>query len=225
MSALVGNAKRIQSCTLIGGAKKRIGHTRETMFNTQFGNAENAISYKAEADCTLSYDCEDSKPIIDMIREKLKIYSNSVAISLKSGKNLQFTLGNIPEITDVSDKIIAMKSPSLWNKYLKKSESKHPADVLVYNDSLKNKWVFFAMDDVVNYIVNSASWRLLVTGRIKGDFKINEKDSRQFLTYEYRPNKGYLLGANGGQGGKFIDLLTKNIPNFSMPIVSMPIVI
>jgi len=70
------------------------------------------------------------------------------------------------------------------------------------------------MIDVINFIVERCTWRLLSTGRLKGDFedKSSKSKKRAILTYEYRTkHKSYFLGASGGQGKFFIQLLKQNI--------------
>jgi len=96
---------------------------------------------------------------------------------------------------------------NIFNKYLKKIESKRPSDLLVYRDT--DKWIFFNMNDIINYISEKCIWRKLDTGRIKGDFKDMSKNNiRQYITYEYRPkHKNFFLGLNGNKGIDFIILL------------------
>ena len=99
-------------------------------------------------------------------------------------------------------------------KYLKKNGSDKPADILVYLDMNKKEWVFFNMDNVIEFIASNCVWRILESGRIKGDFMdTSKKGKRQYLTYEYRKtHNSYFLGANGGKGREFIVLLMNNIP-------------
>jgi hypothetical protein len=132
--------------------------------------------------------------------------------SIKSGNNLQFTLGSIPEVTLVENKAGALSQRSVWNKYLKKSTSQSPADLFVYRT--ESGWIFFNMDRVIEFIISNANWRTIPSGRVKGDFKDDSKKGvRQYLTYEYREkHKSHFLGANGNRGIPFIDLLKKNIP-------------
>lgn len=197
------NSKRVESCKKVGGEKKRLGHKHEDVFGSLWCDPS-AITYKAEADKTIT-----NKEMLDTLKEKLNVPSGQC--SIKSGKNLQFTLGNIPEVTNVENKLEAISQRAVWEKYLGKSTSATPADVLVYKD--KDRWIFFNMHHVIDFIVKFSSWRITETGRIKGDFQDgSKKGTRQYLTYEYRPtHKGYFLGANGNQGKKFIELLEKNL--------------
>lgn len=218
---LTGNAKRKASCKQVGGAKKRRGHYLEGIFNQQFGDPQCALTYKAEADCTLCDANIATKALLESLTKTIGWNAADPthhSISLKSGSNIQFTLGNIPEITEATDKLAAMKETSLWNKYLKKSESEKPAGLLVYFDLASKSWVFYNMDQVIDFIVANSRWRLLATGRIKGDFQ-KETRYKQYLTYEYRDTHGsYFLGANGGQGKPFMNLLKKKLPNVIAPL-------
>ena len=56
------------------------------------------------------------------------------------------------------------------------------------------------MDEVIDFIMENAEWRLLETGRIKGDFY-----GTQYLTYEFRStHNSHFLGANGNKGHVFV---------------------
>lgn len=207
-----GNKKRIESCKKVGGEKKQAGHQLEKDFLKKYNSDEldNPTEYGPTSDTTIS----TSHPICDILAET--IYYSSLYVSNKSGKSIQFTLGQIPELNNVSIDTLNDKEflSRLFNKYLKKNESAKPAGILAYKDDIRHKWIFFNMDDVVNYIVEKCVWRILDTGRIKGDFKDNSKKGiRQYLTYEYRPHphKSYFLGVNGGRGIDFIHLLMNEI--------------
>jgi hypothetical protein len=221
MEPLTGNEKRKASCKQVGGAKKRRGHQVEGILNQQFGQASDALTYKAEADCSLSMSNPATQTLWTQLQTTLKMDPSDpthLSASVKSGNNLQFTLGIIPEITNAADKLAVMNTKQLWNKYLKKSESAKPAGLLVYLDSATKSWIFFKMDDVVNYIVEKSVWRLLATGRMKGDFA-TAKGKKQILTYEYRDTHGsHFLGANGGQGRAFIRFLEQNLPHLVVPV-------
>jgi len=198
MSTLTGNEKRKASCKAVGGEKKRTGHKREDVFGERFCDPT-ATTYKAEADKTIT-----NKELLTTLNAKIGPLKTG-ATSLKSGKNLQFTLGNIPEITDADDKLAAMSKRELWEKYLAKSHSANPASVLCYKT--ETGWIFFNMGDVIDFIVAHATWRLLPSGRVKGDF-----NGTQYLTYEYRTtHKSHFLGANGNKGKPFIALLKANL--------------
>jgi hypothetical protein len=202
---LTGNEKRIASCKAIGGEKKKIGHIREKEFTKQYNLSElNApIEYKATSDTLIDVN----HTIYEVLKEELKV--SGANVSNKSGNNIQFTLGQIPELKDIEiEQLTPLLVYEIFNKYLKKNTSEKPADILVYKDEKNSRWIFFNMDDIIEYITTKCSWRKLSSGRIKGDFKNNSKKGfSQYITYEYRQHKGYFLGLNGGAGKKFIDLL------------------
>ena len=203
---LRGNDKRIASCTKVGGEKKQNGHKIEKEFTKQYNINElnSPTEYGPKSDTRI----DNTHPICETLKYKLNV--NGLNVSNKSGKNIQFTLGQIPELKDIEiEKLTKSNVYEIMNIYLKKSNSDKPADILVYKDTEKNRWVFFNMDDIVNYITNKCIWRKLATGRIKGDFIDNSKKGiSQYITYEYRDtHKSYLLGVNCGKGKKFIDLL------------------
>lgn len=203
---ITGNEKRKASCKKVGGEKKLIGHKREKEFLKQYNIKEldSPIEYGAKSDTSI----DECHPICNILKEKLNVTGFNV--SNKSGENLQFTLGQIPELKDIEiDDLTPQLVREIFNKYLKKSNSDKPADLLVYKDIEQNRWIFFKMDDIIEYIITNCTWRKLSTGRIKGDFKDNTKKGfSQYITYEYRDtHKSYFLGLNGGKGKKFIDLL------------------
>ncbi len=203
---LKGNDKRIQSCKNVGGEKKRKGHGIEKDFLKQYNvnEVDNPTEYGATSDTTIS----KNHPIYDILVKELNVKDNNV--SNKSGNNIQFVLGNIPELDNIDVSILTYDYvKNIMNIYLKKINSAKPSNILVYKDELSKRWIFFNMDDIVEYISNNCIWRKLDTGRIKGDFKDNSKKGySQYVTYEYRnTHKSYFLGLNGGQGRKFIELL------------------
>jgi hypothetical protein len=136
-----GNERRKASCKAIGGAKKIAGHK----FKEQFGGPVlQPTTYKSEADATLI-----NPEVLSRLKNVIGLIPDGHA-SLKSGKNLQFTLGRIDEITSTAndaEKIAAMSQRPLWEKYLKKTESGKPASLLVYWNG--TNWIFFKMDDVI----------------------------------------------------------------------------
>ena len=219
--SLTGNAKRIASCKLVGASKKIVGHKRENDFHQQFNpSLVGKICYANKSDGSV----DPGHPITEIFKDKFNL--NQFNSSNKSGNNLQFTLGKIPEL-EGEDRLTYIQnkenSKKLFEKYLKKTESDAPADLLVYKDSRRKNWVFFKMDDVVNYITEKCTWRQLVSGRLKGDFPDNSrKGISQYLTYEYRTkHKSYFLGLNGNKGYHFIRLLMHNelgIPHHIEPV-------
>lgn len=212
---LTGNEKRKESCRLVGGEKKRVGHRRENDFKQQYNPAstEEPTEYAATSDTWIREDAS----IAEKLRHRFSLPMRNLYVSNKSGNNLQFTLGSIPEL-DTPDNLAWLQDKThcaeLFNKYLKKDGTARPADLLVYKDTKQSKWIFFKMDDVVSFIVENAMWRKLETGRIKGDFlNSSKKGHAQYLTYEFRStHKSHFLGLNGGKGVQFIELLKERIP-------------
>ena len=104
---LKGNDKRKESCKKIGGEKKRIGHDIEVEFMKQFNNPEfirhqkakeegkNTIEYGATSDTII----DESHPVRDVLKDILSI--TGVNVTNKSGSNIQFVLGNIPEFKQI----------------------------------------------------------------------------------------------------------------------------
>jgi hypothetical protein len=203
---LAGNDKRKASCKKVGGAKKRGGHRTEDLFNDHFGISR-PTTYRAEADSVIS---PENPRGAELIAQFPRLSSHRV--SIKSGKNLQFTLGRIDEVTAAADPLAALSSRGLWEKYLAKSQSSNPADLLAYR--MDDGWVLFEMSRVIDFIVDKCTWRKLDSGRFKGDFAdTSRKGVSQYLTFEYRgTHKSQFLGANGNKGRKFIELLMANLP-------------
>tara|TARA_R110000796_G_scaffold250486_1_gene379510 strand:- start:1051 stop:1695 length:645 start_codon:yes stop_codon:yes gene_type:complete len=192
------------------------GHKREVVFNQKYGNPDDEINWSgASADCEIH-----DESLINILRRTIGFPGNGV--SLKGGNTIQIHLGNLPELTsknkliveknhkghtkvghgiNFSEQVSVLKTKSFWNKYLRKG------DVLAYSYD-NGQHIFFNMDDVIDFIITECEWRLLDTGRLKGDFF-----GHQHLTYEYRKKKGlFVLGAHGGRKGKeFIELLKNKI--------------
>ena len=124
------------------------------------------IEYGATSDTTI----DESHPVRDVLKDTLNI--TGVNVTNKSGKNLQFSLGNIPEFkkiqsaTEITHDFVS----NLLCKYLKKSNSVKPADILVYKYTNKKKWIFFNIVKVIEYIAEKGKWRKLESGRYKCDF-------------------------------------------------------
>ena len=204
----IGNEKRKESCKKVGAEKKYKGHKREKDFLKKYNPSklDSPIEYGATSDTSIC----STHPICNKLNETIKPPNRNV--TNKSGRSIQVTLGNIPELKNIdTDKLNQDKEyvRNIFNKYLKKSESLKPAGILVYKDTENKKWIFFNVDDVVNYIAENCIWRKLPTGRIKGDFKDESKKGfSQYITYEYRgTHKSYLLGMSGAKGLPFINLL------------------
>ena len=215
--SLTGNDKRKETCKKIGGEKKRTGHDIEIEFLKQYNNPEyiryeqaknegkNTIEYGATSDTTIYA----SHPVRDVLKDILNI--TGVNVTNKSGKNIQFVLGNIPEfkqiqnVTEITHDFVS----KLLNNYLKKGNSIKPADMLVYKYTSKKKWIFFNIAHVIGYIAEKGKWRKLESGRYKCDFDNGtKKGTGQYITYEHRDtHNSDFLGSNGNTGIKLIDLL------------------
>ena len=202
-------------------AVKRGGHKREEKFNRKMGYDDAEINWSgSSADCLI--DPEKLSPSLEEWITKKGI-SLEGGVSMKGGTTLQFHLGNIPELTDkqnystaknnkgqtcvdhgisFEDQLRSLRSPEFWSKYLRKGE------LLCYEDEESEEYNYFKMSDVISYICGECDWRILPTGRLKGDFH-----GKQILTYEYRKKKkSFVLGAHGGENGKkFIKLLKDKI--------------
>jgi hypothetical protein len=220
------NKKAVHAMTSSQASEKKLGgHDNERDFNSVFGDKNADINYSGpSSDCVIL-----DESFLNILKKKLLVKGNNV--SLKSKSTIQIHLGLLPELTNMviwnrslsqkrmsTGKICTagehgisfrkqeeiLKSYAFWDKYLAKGE------ILCYRDE-GNKWIFFNMEDVINFIISNFVWRLLETGRIKGDCQ-----GKQYLTYEYRSEEHklcFVLGAHGGHKGKeFIDLLIKNIP-------------
>ena len=213
-----GNDKRKISCKKVGGEKKRIGHEIEKEFTRQYNSndLDKPIEYGAKADTSIDIN----HPICEILKQTLNI--NGFNVSNKSGNNIQFTLGQIIELKDIEIELLTKdKIINIFNKYLKKINSDKPVDLLVYKDTDNNRWIFFNIDDIINFIANECIWRKLSSGRIKGDFNDNSrKGISQYITYEYRnTHNSYFLGLNGNKGKKFIELLMNNGINYYCDII------
>ena len=216
---LKGNDKRKESCRKVGAEKKRSGHNIEVEFLKQFNNPEymryeeakkegkTLIEYGATSDTTI----DESHPVRNVLKDVLNI--TGMNVTNKSGSNLQFTLGNIPEFKEIQDvtQITSEFVSNLLYKYLKKNNSSKPADILVYKHEPNKKWIFFNIIHVIGYIVEKGIWRKIEkTGRYKCDFENGTKKGKgQYITYEHRNGKhnSDFLGANGNTGIKLIKLL------------------
>ena len=195
---------------------KKRGHLRESHFNSMYGDPSAIINWSgANADCLIR-----DESLISILKTKIEPLSNEV--SLKGGNTIQIHLGKIPELTDIenyivtktnngqtkvdhgidfSEQVKALKTKDFWDKYFRKG------DILSYSYD-DGQYIFFSMSEVIDFIISNCEWRLLETGRLKGDFF-----GRQYLTYEYRKKKNlFVIGAHGGNKGRqFINLLKDNI--------------
>jgi len=200
------NEKRKESCRKVGSHVKHIGHRREIEFLERYNptRVNDPISYGATSDTTMDIE----HPVYKKLQDVLSVKGPNV--SNKSSNNIQLVLGNIPELLNVSmESLTETFNKNLFNKYLKKCDSDTPVDILAYRDVKNPRWIFFNVDDVVNFISTKCNWRKLKSGRMKGDFENgSSKGCGQYLTYERRStHNSHFLGFNGNKGKVFIDLL------------------
>ena len=201
---------------------KRGGHLREQIFSNQFTRGRMSVlneqvNYSgSSADGVITQ--EDFKWIISELKTK------DGSVSIKGGNNFQFHLGNIPELIDYNslveekkpspkrplklethfsssishaEQLAALKSKKFWEKYLKKGE------ILAIDH--ESQWHFFSLDDVIHLLISGEFlvWRILSTGRIKGDCFFSDGRKRVGITFEHRFEKNQsVLGAHGGGAGK-----------------------
>jgi hypothetical protein len=194
---------------------KKRGHEIEKIFNEKFGDSKAVINYSGKTS-----DCVVTKLVYQ--KHLIKLNPENYTISIKSGKTMQFHLGNIPELSnketfissyhknlkghscgkhnvDFEAQVKHLKSIQFWQKYLKKGA------ILCYVEDCK--YVFFKMDDIIDLIILKFTWRLLSTGRIKGDFN----GKMGIITFEYRKDhNSFVLGAHGGRNGiLFVKIISK----------------
>lgn len=215
----------------IARKKKKQGHHRELLFNKYFGNPSREINFSgSSADCIV-----ENRDLIALLNNFFSL--NDYSLSLKGGRTTQIHLGWIEELSskeiwmktltkktingklrtcgqhgvNFKNQVQVLKSIKFWEKYLAKGS------LLVYTDDCDNWW-FFKMEEVIEFICRNFNWRLLDTGRIKGDYDdgINIK---QIFTYEFRDEshkKTFVLGAHGGSKGlEFRNLLLKKVRSIS----------
>jgi hypothetical protein len=168
--------------------------------------------------------------------------SNSIdtegKLMLRVGKNWQFHLGDLPEIGSIIffaksiqkkkinnkvlecgkyDKVWALqvdqlKSKSFWEKYFCKEHQ-----VFCFSND-NSEYFFFNIHDIINYIIKNTKWRLLETGRIKGDLFLEDGKSITIFTLEFRNEshkKCFAFGAHGGgKGIQLFLILLRNIKHY-----------
>lgn len=168
--------------------------------------------------------------------------SNEIGIDgklmLRVGKNWQFHLGDLPEIGSINEfaksikrKKISTKilecgkynkdwetqlneltSNSFWEKYFCKGH-----DVFCFSND-NYEYFFFNIHDIVNFIIKNTKWRLLETGRIKGDLKLENGVKITIFTIEFRNEshkKCFAFGAHGGNKGiQLFLILLRNIKHY-----------
>jgi hypothetical protein len=229
---------RSESMKKIGRVVKERGHAYEVVFNSLFNKRQKLNFSGASSDCFISGDD---------IEQKLKpLNVNGRLVSLKASNTWQFHLGKIPELSDTDfykkslkqiipagkskpetcgrhnisfeKQEVVLRTKSFWKKYFGKG------DYLCYTDR-KGLWRFFSMNDVIDFIIENTNWRLLHTGRIKGDYELQVKKAngevttktfKGIITFEFRNEdhkQTFVLGAHGGTNGlKFMEIISSYIP-------------
>lgn len=153
--------------------------------------------------------------------------------SLKSGKNWQFHLGNFSPYTEkwgtqylnggklveytapIDQIVLDLRSENFIRSFILKG------NFLVVYDVVH--WLIFDSEDIVNLMQDSEviKWRILESGRIKGDFYYNTM-KRTVFTMEYRAEehkKQFVFGAHGGGSGEQLkNLLKENLFFNSIPV-------
>jgi hypothetical protein len=159
-------------------------------------------------------------------------------LMLRVGKNWQFHLGDIPEIGSINYFEKSIKKIKIKNKILEcgsydkkwKAQVEHLQSHLfwekyfckghnVFCFSNNNyEYFFFNIHDIVNFIINNTKWRLLETGRIKGDLFLEDGASLTIFTIEFRNEshkKCFAFGAHGGgKGIQLFLILLRNIKHY-----------
>lgn len=220
--------KRQETGRRMGRQWKELGHAREHVFNALFHRRGPLNTTGASADCEVNDETAERLADLGVIGRR---------VSLKGGASAQFHLGVIEELSDkeeyknslttrmVRDKPATcgthsvnwyaqqqvLRDESFWQRRLGKG------DYYCQIEKDNKGFTFFSMADVIRFIVEKTRWRLLETGRIKGDLpRINKDKSAtlvQVLTFEYREeHDSFVLGAHGSRNGyKFCYILKQHI--------------
>lgn len=152
---------------------------------------------------------------------------------LKSGKNWQFHLGSFSPYTDkwgthflnqgkivkyhqaYEDIVSDLKSDRFLKSFMLKGNF-----FVVYDSP---NWLIFDSQDIIDLMQDSdhVKWRVLESGRIKGDFH-TEILKRTVFTLEYRAEehkKSFVFGAHGGGAGeRFKNFLKEYLFFNSIPV-------
>lgn len=213
---------------------KREGHKKEEVFHHLYGDSSIDFTKNASGASADNYTGK-SNQITARLNDFFRWSRETLSISLKGGNTIQILLGNFPELqsdqikigttpkgnTKVTYKMTfdeqleVLRSRKFWNRVLKKGD----IDLMCYFYTEVGEYLFFNMDDVVEFICEKIEWHSLETGRLKGWY-----EGKQYLTFEYRrKKKTFVLGAHGGQKGReFVNMLRENIPSLSdVPAVKL----
>jgi hypothetical protein len=152
---------------------------------------------------------------------------------LKSGKNWQFHLGSFKNFEEKwapifidNDKVVRYSidaddiiSDFVTDEFIKTFMLK--GNFFVVYDF--ENWLIFDSKDIQNLMQNpdKVQWRLLESGRVKGDFFIS-KGKRTIFTMEYRAEshkRQFVFGAHGGGAGeRFKRILKEELLFNSVPV-------
>ena len=152
---------------------------------------------------------------------------------LKSGKNWQFHLGSFEQFTKKwqvellkGGKIVKYncESPELLNDLRSQTFIKSyilKGKYFVIYDT--ENWLIFNSWEILDFMQDTdiVKWRILESGRIKGDVYYNDI-KRSIFTFEYRAEehkRQFVFGAHGGGAGERLKLILKDSLFFnSVPV-------
>lgn len=167
---------------------------RDIKYNGELAKQKLANKLK----CPSSKDIYLYKEVYPEISEHIQAEGK---LMLRVGKNWQFHLGDLPEIGSKSyfsnsikkkmirDKVLEcgtfdkkwdtqvekLRSPLFWEKYFSKGNK-----VFCFSND-NYEYFFFNINDIVDFITKNTRWRLLETGRIKGDLMLEDGSKKLFL--------------------------------------------
>lgn len=204
---------------------------RDIKYNGELAKQKLANKLK----CPSSKDIYLYKEVYPEISEHIQAEGK---LMLRVGKNWQFHLGDLPEIGSKSyfsnsikkkmirDKVLEcgtfdknwdtqveeLRSPLFWEKYFSKGNK-----VFCFSND-NYEYFFFNINDIVDFITNNTRWRLLETGRIKGDLMLEDGSKKTIFTIEFRNEshkKCFVFGAHGGgKGIQLFLILLRNIKHY-----------
>ena len=149
-----------------------------------------------------------------------EVISAEIAINFRdklqiTDDNLQFAIGDTNEIVfgGVVDELDSKKCVEYTSTPYKMSQLFHrnfqgldpKLKVFVFKDIVLEKWYFFDIVDVISYICDECTWKILENGHIRGYFK-SKIGFRQYITYD-----GGFFGICKNKTIGFIELLKQNI--------------
>ena len=144
---------------------------------------------------------------------KIKNYKNTTVVIGNSVSKIHAVNRDLETYDkDWDTQIKQLKSFSFWEKYFCKSHN-----VFCFSND-NYEYFFFNIHDMVQYIITNTKWRLLETGRIKGDLFLEDGTSITIFTIEFRNEshkKCFAFGAHGGgKGIQLFLILLRNIKHY-----------